>query len=121
MTVKDYKDTWTEDMECSLLVGYLDELKMQGKIKLFSHIAQETYTPYPSVKAKNKKMGVKPGVPDYLIVGWDNLFFLEMKRRKNGKVSKEQEEWLDTLSCYVFADVAYGFDEAKELIEKFLL
>jgi hypothetical protein len=74
---------------------------------------------------KFKQMGVSPGFPDievpYPIPGIYNGFYLEMKRQKGGKVSEEQREWLAYLRDRgYFADVAYGFEEAKKLWEFYI-
>jgi hypothetical protein len=108
----------SEYQECVLLAEYLDLLKKQGKIVLYSHIPNGTWTPSWSQKTRNKKMGVSSGVPDYLILTKSRLFFIEMKRKKSGKVSDEQLMWLGAiLSCDIRAHVANGFDEAKSIID----
>ncbi len=66
---------------------------------------------------KFKKMGVSAGFPDIevpLPAGPYHGFFIEMKRQKGGKVSNEQREWLSYLRDKgYYAEVAYGFEEAK--------
>ncbi len=70
---------------------------------------------------KMKRMGVSPGFPDVevpLPCGHFHGFYIEMKRQKGGKVSPEQAEWLEYLrSKGYYAEVAYGFDEAKTMWE----
>jgi VRR-NUC domain-containing protein len=65
-----------------------------------------------------KQMGVSPGFPDVevpLPSGHFHGFYLEMKRQKGGKVSPEQLEWLNYLRDKgYYAEVARGFEEAKE-------
>ena len=114
--------TLTEFEECKLLVEYL-ELK---KIK-FTHLAQSTFTKSWATKTKNRQLGVRAGFPDYAIifdypsVKKKALVFLEMKRTKGGVVSDEQKVWLEDLNdCNgVSAYIAKGFDEAKEIVDKF--
>ena len=48
-----------------------------------------------SVAKKLKAEGVRPGVPDLFIPAW--RIWIEMKRTKGGRVSKEQKEWADYL------------------------
>lgn len=69
--------------------------------------------------AKFKRMGVAAGFPDIFVplpTPSYHGFLLEMKRQKGGKLSALQVEWLQYLrEKGYFAEVAYGFDEAKEL------
>ncbi len=72
-----------------------------------------------------KRMGVSKGFPD-IEVPWPSGglhgFYLEMKRQKGGKLSEEQAEWLTYLrEKGYFAEVANGFEEAKELFLKYRL
>lgn len=108
----------SEYTECLLLVDYLETLKTQGKIILFTHVPNETFTKSWSIKTKNKRMGVRRGFPDYVIVFKKNkrIIFIEMKALK-GKLSVEQEEWRQALD---FAYVCFGFDEAKKVIDIYL-
>ena len=67
--------------------------------------------------------GLRPGVPDlFLPVAsgeWHGLF-VEMKRL-DGKVSKEQEDWIDYLRYAGYcAEVCYGAAEAIVRIEVYL-
>lgn len=125
MKISEYKNlvaaAKSEDEECFELKLYLDDLVEDGKLQCYTHIANETYTKYWSVKVKNKKLGVKPGVPDYLLVGNKSLMFLEMKRKKGGKISVEQEKWLDAiLTANTMVFVGLGFEDGKAKIEKWL-
>ena len=73
---------------------------------------------------KFKRMGVSPGFPDIevpLPSGHYHGFYIEMKRQKGGKVSPEQRDWLDYLKEKgYYAEVAKGFEEAKELFLHYL-
>ena len=78
-----------------------------------------------TVEAHNLKMqGVKPGVPDIFLPvarGGFHGLFIEMKRRKGGEVSQEQKGWLEALQGQGYrAEVCKGWEEAKNLIEKYL-
>ena len=73
--------------------------------------------------ANLKKQGVKAGVPDIFLPAprppYHGLF-LELKAR-NGKVQDNQREWLDALSRRGYkAVVAYGFEAARNEIERYL-
>lgn len=71
-----------------------------------------------------KKMGISAGFPDVevpLPSGHYHGFYCEMKRQKGGKVSPEQAEWLIYLKEKgYYAEVAYGFEEAKEMFLHYL-
>lgn len=106
---------------------YCEVLLLQKKITAFSHIPQETFTKSWVTKNKNKAMGVRPGVPDMLIVFPDKVLFLELKRLKGGVVSEAQKVWHNALNAVadanggvVFSGVAYGFDGAKTAIDNLL-
>jgi hypothetical protein len=74
--------------------------------------------------ANLKKQGVKKGFPDLQLPvasGKYHGLFIEMKRIKGGKISPEQQDWLDFLNENgYFAVVCYGFQEAKNTIESYL-
>jgi len=110
----------TEDEESCALAEYLELKKYK-----FTHIPNETYTPSFKTKAKNKKMGVSRGVPDYMIIidgdsGKSYLVFIELKRKKKYKKSEEQKEWIKALNKVdnVQGYFACGADEAIEIIER---
>lgn len=72
---------------------------------------------------KLKAEGVKSGVPDCFLavpIGGDCGMFIEMKSPK-GKLSENQKEWINALSSSGYkCAVCYSFDEAKEVITKYL-
>ena len=111
----------TEESDCRALTAW-----MTLKGLLFSHVPQETYTKSWGVKARNRAMGVRRGVPDYLVVvrgsGASRLVFVEMKRKGSppSAVKDEQRTWLNELSKVpgVTAAVCRGFDEAERLISE---
>lgn len=111
-----------EEIEARAVAQYLDLLQSQGRVLVFSHIANETYTKSWSQKSRNKAMGVRSGIPDYVIVTPNYVLFLELKRVKGGVLSKTQKEWLKALSQgkRTTSGVARGFDEAKKLIDQSL-
>lgn len=70
--------------------------------------------------ARLKAEGVKPGVPDICLPvprGGFHGLYIELKRRKGGTVSKEQQAWISALTSqgYVCA-VCHGAAAAKEEI-----
>ena len=109
----------TEYEEQCLLVEYLDFKNLK-----FSKIAQETWAKNWGVVMKNKKSGLRKGVPDMLVIipkrEKNRLVFIEMKRTKGSVISIEQKEWQEALNkCGggVKSYVCRGFDEAKEVID----
>ena len=100
-------------------------------VKIFSATAQDTFTSWKGI-AKNKKLGVRKGVPDMIICldekktksGKRILVFIEMKRVKGGRVSEEQQTWIDFLSSVgtnVQARVCKGANEAIDFLETLIL
>lgn len=69
--------------------------------------------------AKLRSMGVRRGVPDFLIVSklTGAILFIEMKRRKGGVTSSFQKEWLRAL--YRNARLARGKAEAVQFTKDF--
>ena len=86
----------TEDEEQFALIDWLELCGLR-----FAHVPNSTFTKHMSVKMKNHRLGVRPGVPDLMILipphrskdGEGHLLWVELKRRKGGVVSKEQREW----------------------------
>jgi len=114
-------NTPLEDQECHTLVDYLEILKQQGKVIVFSHTANETYTRSWNQKRRNTAMGVRSGIPDYVIVTRKYTLFLEMKRVKGGVVSPTQKKWIKAIeNTGVPVAVCKGFDEAKIFVDKYL-
>lgn len=69
---------------------------------------------HAAVAAKMRAEGVMPGVPDLFIPDW--RLFIEMKRRKGGRVSPEQKRVMEHLEMAGYTCVvARGFDEAMDL------
>jgi hypothetical protein len=102
--------------EQKLVVQYL-ELK---KVK-FTAIPNSTYTQSWGQKSMNKAMGVRAGLPDMFLIIKNQPLFLEMKKKKGGKLSEYQKSWYEAINkagipCYV----CNGFEEAKKVIDKYL-
>jgi hypothetical protein len=71
-----------------------------------------------------KEQGVKPGIPDLFLPcargGWHGLY-IEMKRRKGGRLSDEQAAMLEALREQGYcAWVCKGANDAIELITEYL-
>lgn len=74
--------------------------------------------------AKLKAEGVKPGVPDLFLPVPKGIYtglFIEMKRRKGGRVSPDQVKWLAELMSRGYkCIVARGCDQAIEAITYYM-
>lgn len=71
-----------------------------------------------------KEQGVKPGIPDVFLPvargGYHGLY-IEMKRRKGGRVSVEQKKMILALRDQGFrAEVCEGWEQAKNVIEVYM-
>ena len=104
--------------ECVAFVNFLEIKGLK-----FSHLAQSTFSKSWGVKMKNQKMGVRRGVPDYLVIvpvkTGHVLCFVEMKRTKGGVISDEQTSWIESLNgiVNVQAKVCYGAEDAQTFIQ----
>ncbi len=105
-----------------LFVEYLEILKSQGKVVMYTAIPNSTWTPSWGQKIKNKKAGLNPGFPDLFIIIKDRFndfkaICIEMKI-KGGRLSKEQEAWhIGLVKAGVITWTAWGYDHAKEIID----
>lgn len=78
-----------------------------------------------AVAGKLRAEGVKAGVPDLslpLPTGQFGGLFIEMKRQKGGRTTKEQEEWIRALRVVGNrAVVCEGFEQAKEVVVEHIM
>lgn len=78
----------------------------------------------PKHGARMKAQGLRSGVPDICLalpVGGMPGMYIEMKRGSGGKVSENQQKWIDRLrSVGYVVEVCYGAEEAKEAINNYL-
>jgi hypothetical protein len=114
------KNILSEYDEQCLFVEYLEIKGLK-----FSKIAQDTRAASWGVLAKNKKSGVRRGVPDMIIIipavknRLPKLLFVEMKRSSGGSLKPDQKEWIEQLNKIpnVIATTCKGFEKAKEVVE----
>lgn len=99
---------------------FVDWLEIKG-LK-FTAIPNSTYTKSWNQKRKNHAMGLRPGLPDMIVITSEGLLFIEMKRKKGSVISPEQKEWLNALDyCRgVATKVCYGADEAIGFVTGYL-
>ena len=68
--------------------------------------------------AHNKAMGVVAGVPDFFLFLPGKNLAIELKT-KVGRVSEQQQQWLDLLHAQGFeTTVAYGVNAAISFVEE---
>lgn len=114
----------TEGEEQATLFHWADMVKGKyPELQLLFHIPNGGER-RKSEAARMKAEGVKAGVPDLFLpvarVNYHGLF-IEMKRRKGGRVSDEQREWIGNLLANGYAvEVCRGWEEAKDAIENYL-
>ena len=107
-------DSPHEDVEQRNFVQYC---RLKGY--KFFRVPNETYTKSFKQKAKNKALGVVPGVPDLFVIAHGRLLAVEMKRVKGSTTSKEQKEWIEALVAVgIPAKVCKGAEEAVKFIER---
>jgi len=109
--------TPTEFEEQCALVQYLELKGLR-----FTSIPNSTWTPSFAQKRKNVKSGLRPGLPDMLVLlpSVKLLLWVEMKRMKGGSLSEDQEAWIEDLNMIgenVKAIVCRGAGEAIDMIE----
>lgn len=86
---------------------------------MFTAIPNSTYTTSWNQKRKNRATGLRPGLPDVLVIAENKLMFVEMKRIKNSSTTKEQKKWIEAINAAgIPAKVCKGHEEAIEFIKE---
>lgn len=105
----------TEDQEQAAFVEWF---RLQfPKVRIFS--TQNGARTSIRTAIKLKETGMVKGVPDLFVPAWN--LWIEMKRRKGGKVSPEQKDWLAYLEshCGHSTLVCYGCEDARNQVLAF--
>ena len=109
----------TEEQEQLALVQWLELHKIR-----YTHVPNEGKHKV-QYRAKQKRLGVKPGVPDILIFDRPPLspenvgVAIELKRQKGGRVTPEQTAWLEHLTARGWAvAVCRGAMEAIRFLQE---
>jgi len=109
----------TEEQEQLALVQWLELHKIR-----YTHVPNEGKHKV-QYRAKQKRLGVKPGVPDLLIFDRPPLYpehvgvAIELKRQKGGRVTPEQTAWLEHLKARGWAvAVCRGAMEAIRFLQE---
>lgn len=99
-------------------VAVVEYLELRGH--KFTAIPNDVYTNSHKQKAKKRREGLRAGLPDLFVIIGDQALFIEMKRRKRGVVSQDQQAWIDAINkTQVKAYVCRGADEAIEIIRRY--
>ena len=103
----------TEDDESKTLAQMLD----LGRYR-YTHIANEMQGTW-GARMRAKRLGVRPGFPDDVILNGKELVIIELKRMKGGKTSDEQKQWIEALSGVkgVRVGVCKGAEEAMKFLK----
>lgn len=117
-----------EHKEQVKVIRFLEQQKSYGRVLLFTANTRETYTGSYFQNQLNKASGVRPGLPDLLILLPGRMVWIELKRPKVGPaagpshVSAEQEEWITRLNKYPhqIATVCYGADAAIKILTELI-
>ena len=101
----------SESWEQTRLAAYLDKNKYR-----WFHVPNGGYR-HARHGAEMKRHGVKPGIPDIIIVG-QPMIAIELKRTNGGRLSPHQKKWQAILedNGWLFF-VAHGSDAAIEWLE----
>lgn len=95
---------------------HLDILEAQGRLKYFAVPNGGTRRKFEA--ARFKKMGVKSGVPDLVILAPPHALFVELKAPL-GRTSENQEAWIGWLTSAGYAvAICRSIDEVKEFLQR---
>jgi hypothetical protein len=98
---------------------FVEWLELKG-LK-FTAIPNSTWTSSWQQKVKNKKSGLRAGLPDMLVLVPDGIAWVELKRKKKSVLKDNQKEWIEELNKREGSEakVCYGSSEAIEFIKQF--
>lgn len=114
----------TEEQEQMAVIEWRDLMVYQfPELRLLIHIGNGGWRSKPEA-VRFKKMGVHPGVSDlFLPVARDGFhgLWIEMKRKKGGKLSPDQKQWIEDMTAEHYLAVrADGAEQACEILYKYL-
>ena len=114
----------TEAQEQAALMQWLAYAEMyHPELRLLHHIPNGGGR--NPIEAKHlKEQGVKPGIPDLFLPcarGGFHGLYIEMKRRKGGRVSVDQQRMILALRAQGYrVEVCRGWEEARDTICAYL-
>ena len=119
--------TLSEKEEQKKVIQFLEILKTQGKIIDYHSTPNENYLLSLLPKKISflilntlKSIGLKKGVPDLYVFGYDKMLAIEMKREKKYTISDAQKQWNENLnkSSYCKAYICPGAESAIYILKK---
>ena len=124
MARKTRADGPTESDEQKLLFEWIEWAKVKyPELALCYHVVNEGRRSY----ATGRRMvaeGLRKGVPDICLPVPNMRYtalYIELKRKKGGRLSDEQRGWIDALNRVGnLAVVCHGFEEARDTILEYL-
>ena len=125
MTAQQYKklNAPSEDEEQAAVMDYCTGMSAKyPELKLIYHVPNEGKRGI-AYAAKQKRIGLKPGVPDLCLPvprkGFHGLY-IELKSI-DGRVNPKQEEWIKLLQEQGYrAEICRGADRAIEVIAEYI-
>lgn len=103
-----------EEIEQIHFVQWLDIMGYK-----YTAIPNSTYTKSIMQKMKNKRMGLRAGFPDMVVIAKGKFMCVEMKRIKNSTISPTQREWVDEIAkAGIPVKVCYGAEEAIAFVQR---
>lgn len=114
----------SEDQEQEIVIQWKELMVNRYPELKYLHHCPNGGSRHPAEAKKLRKMGVVPGVSDLFLPvarsGYHGIW-IEMKRTKGGKLSKEQKEWLIGMQKEGYMAVrANGADEAIAILDKYI-
>lgn len=108
-----------------MVVDFLEVLLNQGKIMFYTHINNNMYTNSFKQKSKARRMGVKSGTPDILVITNAGLVLLFELKAPKGVLSDSQKQLFQDYKNkgkFSFLHLIKGKtnEEAFELFQKIL-
>lgn len=101
----------------AMMEGRIPELRLL-------HAVPNGGSRHPVEAVHLKQQGVKPGIPDIFLPcarGPYHGLYIEMKRRKGGRVSVDQQRMILVLRAQGYkAEVCKGWEEARDTIFEYL-
>lgn len=103
----------TEEVEQANFVQWLEIKGFK-----FTSIPNSTFTKSWKQKMKNRRVGLRAGFPDLVIIAKGRFMCVEMKRVKGGVLSAFQKEWIEDLrQAGVAVGVCKGAEEAIAFVQ----
>lgn len=102
-----------EDLEQMRVVEWLE-----GQGYKYTSVPNSTFTKSWKQKARNDLLGLRSGFPDLIVIGNGKMCCPEMKKKKGGRATPNQLEWVKALTeAGIPAKVCNGADEAIAFIK----